>query len=148
VAEPSRSPGNLPGVTLRVNGGALPPTLLTDLADVRACLGLRAHRYDHATADRIREVRDYFTPVPPAAVQIAYRWYDTATGLEVPSGSAHRTHLPRTIFPNDRVGMHAIVIAPKEIGAFELRIGLVQTLAGTAHLTFAEGVLSGVVRVE
>jgi len=68
----------------------------------------------------------FFTTAPPAPVYISYKWQDVETGAYLDDRRAHRSRLPRTIFPAESVVTTAVIVAPERAGKAILKITLVQ----------------------
>jgi hypothetical protein len=68
----------------------------------------------------------FFTSAPPAPISLSYKWLHPETGEYLDGARAHRSFLPRTIFPGETIEMSALVITPAHPGAAILRLTLVQ----------------------
>lgn len=68
----------------------------------------------------------FFTTSPPAPVYASYKWLDAQNGAYLSDARAHRSSLPRTLFPGETLEMTMFVIVPPRAGASLLRITLMQ----------------------
>jgi hypothetical protein len=68
----------------------------------------------------------FFTTAPPSPVYLSYKWLDPDTGQYLDDNRAHRSPLPRTIFPGETIDMKAFVITPDRPGPAILRLTLMQ----------------------
>jgi hypothetical protein len=68
----------------------------------------------------------FFTTAPPAPVHVSYKWIDLESGGYVDQRRAHRSRLPRTVYPAESVEITALIVAPERVGKAVLRITLVQ----------------------
>jgi hypothetical protein len=68
----------------------------------------------------------FFTTAPPAPVYLSYKWLDVETGAYLDDRRAHRSRLPRTIFPAESVVATVVIVAPERVGKAILKITLVQ----------------------
>ena len=68
----------------------------------------------------------FFTSAPPAPVYVSYKWTDPVTGTFLTDERAHRSRLPRTMFPGESIEMTAYVVVPPAAGRAKLRITALQ----------------------
>jgi acetolactate synthase I/II/III large subunit len=68
----------------------------------------------------------FFTSSPPSPVYASYKWLDAQTGAYLSDARAHRSPLPRTLFPGETLEMTMHVVVPERAGAAILRITLMQ----------------------
>lgn len=68
----------------------------------------------------------FFTSSPPSPVYASYKWLDPRTGAYLTDVRAHRSPLPRTLFPGETLDMTMLVVVPPRPGASLLRITLMQ----------------------
>jgi hypothetical protein len=67
----------------------------------------------------------FFVCAAPAPVYVSYKWLD-ARGDYLDDARAHRTRLPRTIFPGESLDVDASVVVPERCGSPRLRVTLMQ----------------------
>jgi acetolactate synthase I/II/III large subunit len=70
--------------------------------------------------------RSFFTNAPPAPIYVSYKWLHPATGEYLTEARAHRSPLPRTVYPGEAVDVTAFVAVPAFVGPAILRIAAMQ----------------------
>ena len=68
----------------------------------------------------------FFTSAPPAPIYASYKWLDPVSGAFIDEQRAHRTKLPRTMFPNEVLDLGLRISVPERVGAARLRVTLMQ----------------------
>lgn len=68
----------------------------------------------------------FFTSAPPAPVYASYKWLDPQTGTYLDDRRAHRTKLPRTLYPGETVEFTMLISALLEPQHALLRVTLMQ----------------------